>query len=218
MNLTSLSLAFTVARIILAWFYSGLAIYLWNPSIHMAQPGQIRQTYLQHSLHNFVFQEWQPQHYSTYRMHSRGCDFYYISVINGLVMEYKFPTDCCNLPTNLALSAIYWQVAGAVKDQCCWQHWVQSRVGRWRHNETARQLQSPEGTARAPKRCYSYGRGQRKNTAKQHCSMIGMSYFKDRSALKMPNCSPDFKHSYGKYSHTHMPSINQATQAFMVHF
>lgn len=54
-------------------------------------------------------------------------------MINGLVMEYKFPTECCNLPTNLALSAIYWQVVGAVKDQRCSKHWVQSQVERRRH-------------------------------------------------------------------------------------
>lgn len=36
-------------------------------------------------------------------------------VINGLVMEYKFPTECYNLPTNLVLSAIYWQVVGAAE-------------------------------------------------------------------------------------------------------
>lgn len=34
-------------------------------------------------------------------------------LINDLIMEYKFPTECCNLPTNLVLSAIYWQVVGA---------------------------------------------------------------------------------------------------------
>lgn len=36
-------------------------------------------------------------------------------LINGLVMEYKFPTECCNLPTNLVLSAIYWQVVGTAE-------------------------------------------------------------------------------------------------------
>jgi len=65
-------------------------------------------------------------------MHSQGCDFYYISVINGLIMEYKFLTECCNLPTNLALSAIYWQVAGALEDQRCLKPWVQSQVQRRR--------------------------------------------------------------------------------------
>lgn len=66
-------------------------------------------------------------------------------LINGLVMEYKFPTECCNLPTNLVLSAIYWQVVGA--GECCPKNWVQSQGQRGRgRKQLERTVPSVAGT------------------------------------------------------------------------
>lgn len=79
------------------------------------------------------------------------------------------------------------------------------------------QLLAPEGLVRALKGCCSHGRDQR-NTGKpyfgQHNSTTGMSYFKDMSALKMPNPSSHFEvFLWDVFAHTHTHATNKPSNS-----
>lgn len=133
-------------------------------------------------------------------------------LINGLVMEYKFPTECCKLPTNLVLSAIYWQVVGVAERSVLLKALgaVSDTGGKGQEaagQDCHHQLLAAEGPVRALKGRCSHGRDKR-NTGKpyfgQRNSTTGMSYFKDVLALKTPNPSPHFEVLLQDiFAHTH---------------
>lgn len=118
-------------------------------------------------------------------------------VINGLIMEYKFPTECYNVPTNLVLSAIYWQVVGAAESSALLKALgaVSGTEGKGQEaagQDCHYQLLAPEGPVGALKGCCWHDRDKintRTSYFGQQNSTTGTSYFKDVSALKMANLS-----------------------------
>lgn len=157
------------------------------------------------------YRKWQA--WSTDCLHSQGCDFSYVSVINGLVMEYKFPTECCNLPTNLVLSAIYCQVVGAAEISTA----QSSPRYRGEGAEAAGQHEVQLGRTVTiscwhQRALWGLWKGAApmagtKETLRNHTLgniTTGMSYFKDMSALKMPNPSSHFEvFLWDVFAHTH---------------
>lgn len=146
-------------------------------------------------------------------------------LINGLVMEYKFPTECCNLPTNLVLSAIYWQVVGAAERSVLLKALgaVSDTEGKGQEalDRTVPSAAGTRGSCEGSERALLAWQGQKKPLGNHTLGNIttGVSYFKDVSALKMPNPSPHFEVFLRDiFAHTHMPPISQATHSFMVYF
>lgn len=93
-------------------------------------------------------------------------------LINGLVIEYKFPTECCTLRTNLVLSAAYWQVVGAAERSGLLKALGTVSGTEGKGQEAAgqdyhHQLLAPDGPVRALKGCCSRGRDKR-NTGKTY--------------------------------------------------
>lgn len=141
-------------------------------------------------------------------------------------MEYKFPTECCNLPTNLVLSAIYCQVVGAAEistaqstgcspryrgegAEAAGQHMVQ--LGRtvtiscW-HQRVLWGLW--KGAAPMAGTKETLGNHTLGNIT------TGMSYFKDMSALKMPNPSSHFEvFLWDVFAHTHTHATNKPSNS-----